>query len=331
MPPVRHRYAFLDALRGFAVAGIIFVNIPDITRLGWDGEELPGPEAVLSVFHYFVSGRFVPIFVFLFGASMVFMRESARCRGCSSWAVLARRLVALLAIGALHQIAYPGEVLIMYAVAGLIMLPAIILIPGRLQLLGGVVATVAVFTLKGGGLASIPTLMLLGAGAVSCGWIEKLERGDKSVKVTAASALAATVAGYWWQTTQPGDPRFTLAGGATGGIMAVLYITLLSLMWQTQAKGILQALFTPLGRAAFTCYLTATMIVVPVGKIFHFSVCGDLRVAVVLGAAILIAQNIFMRFWFKRFTYGPLEYPWRAITWFGVPFRSAKNTEPLQG
>ena len=59
----------------------------------------------------------------MFGMSMRFVSDSALRRGASPWKVVGGRMVALLAIGLLHSLVYPGEVLKEYAVAGLLMLP----------------------------------------------------------------------------------------------------------------------------------------------------------------------------------------------------------------
>ena len=59
----------------------------------------------------------------MFGMSMRFVSDSALGRGASPWKAVGRRMIALLAIGLLHSLVYPGEVLKEYAVAGLLMLP----------------------------------------------------------------------------------------------------------------------------------------------------------------------------------------------------------------
>ncbi len=65
----------------------------------------------------------MPIFALMFGMSMRFVSDSALGRGASPWKAVGRRMIALLAIGLLHSLVYPGEVLKEYAVAGLLMLP----------------------------------------------------------------------------------------------------------------------------------------------------------------------------------------------------------------
>lgn len=319
MPPAPHRYPFIDALRGFAIAGILLVNIPDITHLSRD---VPGPlpdSPLLTSLYSLVSGRFVPIFAFLFGASLALIRDSAHRKGRTAWPVLTRRLVALAGIGLLHQLIYPGEVLTFYAVVGLVLLPLILRLPARAKLILGLLLTLGAYAVTGGGPTTLPGLFLLGASANDHHWLDHLDAGDRPVQLTALAAGLATIPALWWQTTQPGDPRFTMAGGIAGFIMSILYVSVLSLLWQTPLRRAIQATFTPLGRAAFTCYLTATLITVPVGAWLHLANSNGLNQCLLLAIAIFIGQNLFIRLWFTRFTYGPLEWPWRAITWWGNP------------
>lgn len=322
MRPSPHRYPFLDVLRGFALVGILFVNIPDMTRLGVDAPGVMPDSLIRTALDFLVATRFVPIFAFLFGMSLAFVRDGAVRRARRPWVVLLRRLAALALAGLLHQLIYPGEVLLIYAIVGLLLLPLVLWNRPHLHLWAGIVLTVVVYSVMGGGALSVPGLFLLGAGAVGVGWPERLEAGDRRVAVVSAVALVASATAVLWQTTQPGDPRFTTAGGVAGGLMAVLYVCCLSLLWQTPARTVLRALFEPLGRAAFTCYLTASLIVVPVGHWLGFTRSYDLAPAVILAGCVLAAQSLVMRWWLNHHAYAPAEWAWRAFTWWERPRRA---------
>ncbi|TFH51599.1 DUF1624 domain-containing protein [Actinomyces viscosus] len=131
------RFHFLDSLRGFAVMGILLVNAADIMNLGQNAEvqihrQIPVAENAL---YYLVSTRFVPIFCFMFGMSMGFVIDSASRQGAPAWKILLRRLVALLAIGALNSVLYPNGVLRSYAIGGIILLPFILKLKRSIRLL----------------------------------------------------------------------------------------------------------------------------------------------------------------------------------------------------
>lgn len=326
MPPVPHRYPFIDVLRGFATAGILLVNIPDITHLGRD---VPGPlpdSGLLTGLYYLVATRFVPIFAFLFGTSLALIRDSAVRKGRAAWSVLTRRLVALAGIGLLHQLVYPGEVLTFYAVVGLLVLPLVLRVPCSITLVLGLLLTISTYAATGGGPATLPGLFLLGASAVDRHWLDQLQKGERPIRIAAVCAALATIPAVWWQTTQPGDPRFTLAGGIAGLTMSILYVSVLSLLWQTPLRRAIAAAFTPLGRAAFTCYITATLVTVPIGAWLHLNASNNLVQCLLLAVAILAGQNLFVRLWFSKFSYGPLEWPWRLATWWGKP--ASTNPQP---
>lgn len=76
--------------------------------------------------------------------------------------------------------------------------------------------TVSVYAMTGGGLLTEPGLMLLGAAAAAYGVPAVLEHRSRRIAVVFAAVTVLLVPALWCQTTQPGDPRFTLAGGVAG-------------------------------------------------------------------------------------------------------------------
>jgi uncharacterized protein len=317
------RWQLIDALRGFALAGILFVNVPDITRLGQD---IPFDERRTTtmdlVLEFAVQTRFVPIFAFLFGMSAMFVIEGARRRGVHPLLPMLLRYLALFAIGFAHAYVYPGEILREYAICGLLMLPIILWVPRRVTLGLGIALTVAAYALTGGGLASLPGLLLAGAGAGAYGLPKLLDAGRRPVWIAFAAAVALAVPALWWQTTQPGDPRFTNAGGIAGGVLAIVYVTGFALLWQTPVRRVLALVFEPLGRMALSNYLGASVVLFLVALVVPFREFDDLAL-VSVGAVVLIAiQSVLSRVWLRRFQYGPIEWLWRMATWRRiVPFR----------
>jgi uncharacterized protein len=305
------RLRFLDVLRGFAIAGIVLVNAPDLTRFG-EGE--PGP--VRTVLDLAVQTRFVPMFELLFGVGLWFVVRGARQRGRNPWAVAGRRLVALFGIGMLHSLVYPGEVLATYAVAGLMVLPLVLLAPHWLQLGLGVASEAVVLALAGSSALEAPGLMLLGAAAAGYGAPALLDRSARPVAVAFLVAAALCVPALVEQLGAPGDPRFTVAGGRAGFVLALTYIAGLSLLWATPVRRVLAAVFEPIGRMALTCYVSASLVVVPVGALLGPSSLGT---ALALGVAVTAGQSVACRLWLRRFDQGPLEWGWRAVTWWALP------------
>lgn len=93
----RHRVVALDVLRGFALCGILLVNIPwQITtiRMPW-GPPSGGRYFAVDLIEYTVHGRFFPMFSFLFGVSFGLFLDTAATRARHPRLVLLRRLVVL--------------------------------------------------------------------------------------------------------------------------------------------------------------------------------------------------------------------------------------------
>jgi uncharacterized membrane protein YeiB len=318
------RLRFVDTLRGVAIGGIVLVNIPDMTRLAPEGDGV-----ARMVLDLAVQTRFVPIFEFLFGAGIWFVVRSAHERGRSPWAVMLARLAALWGIGMLHSLVYPGEVLATYAVAGLLVLPVVMLAPRWLQLALGTGMALTVLVLAGSSPAEAPGIMLLGAAAAGYGVPTLLDRSARPVIVAFLAASALCVPALAQQLTEPGDPRFTVAGGRAGFVMAVAYVSGLSLLWATPARRVLAAVCEPIGRMALTCYVSASLITVPAGELACFAGSSSLGPALVLGVALIAVQSLACRAWLRHFRYGPLEWAWRAVSWHCLP-PMRRNHDPDQ-
>lgn len=311
----RTRWPFVDALRGFAIGGILFVNIPDLVELGYGLPSGSGGVSGSEPLDFLVQTRFVPIFTFLFGMSMFFVVHGARNRGRRAWLALLLRITVLFGIGLLHAFLYPGEVLREYAAVALLLLPFVLFLPRVVQLVVGAALLAAALWLAGGGLASTPGLMLLGAAASAYGLPALLESRSRAVVVTFAIATVLLIPALVWQSTIPGDPRFSTPGTLAGTVMSVWYVAGLSLLWRTPARRVIAGIFEPLGRMALTNYVGASVIVVAVNAVVDFSTVGTVLPVVILAAAILVAQSLLSRLWLRPFRYGPLEWMWRMATW----------------
>lgn len=122
------RLVTLDALRGFAVMGILAMNIVAfampfwayITPLAYGGET--AAERGAWLFSYILlDGKMRGFFSVLFGASMMLIVERADARGESAARVHYTRMVWLALFGLAHYFfIWFGDILFLYAVAGCI-------------------------------------------------------------------------------------------------------------------------------------------------------------------------------------------------------------------
>ncbi|WP_331751310.1 DUF418 domain-containing protein (plasmid) [Streptomyces globisporus] len=122
-PEVRIRT--LDILRGFALLGILVVNarvlgaVPDGERGEWSADLL----SALLV-GTLIESKFYLLFSFLFGYSTALLTRGPQASGRGGAARYPRRLAALLVLGAGHALLlFPGDILTLYAVLGLLLHP----------------------------------------------------------------------------------------------------------------------------------------------------------------------------------------------------------------
>lgn len=112
------RIAALDVLRGFALGGILVVNITVMANP--DGLASGPVRTVLTVF---CSDKFYVLFSFLFGYSLTLQFRSAERDGADGRLRTMRRCAALMAIGLLHvAFLFSDDVLFGYGLLGLILL-----------------------------------------------------------------------------------------------------------------------------------------------------------------------------------------------------------------
>ncbi|WP_374471580.1 DUF418 domain-containing protein [Phenylobacterium sp.] len=126
------RHLSIDAVRGFAVLGILLMNIvamglPSFAYIlptfagGAEGADL----WTWAANNVLVDGKMRALFTFLFGASAVLIAERAAAgRGLSPAQTHYRRMLWLAVFGLLHAVLFwYGDILVTYAVAGLVIFP----------------------------------------------------------------------------------------------------------------------------------------------------------------------------------------------------------------
>ena len=123
------RIELLDALRGFALFGILLANILYWSGWGMMTEDqrlaLGGADAVTWQYrfhHLLVDGKFYTIFSLLFGAGFALQISRLASRGVNGLRIYRRRVLVLLAIGLVHSwIIWDGDILTLYALLGLVL------------------------------------------------------------------------------------------------------------------------------------------------------------------------------------------------------------------
>ncbi|MFD5144373.1 DUF418 domain-containing protein [Streptomyces sp. NPDC058401] len=120
----------VDALRGFALLGILLVNaLMMASPYGPGGAVDPDASAldrtVEGAVQALAVGKFYLLFSFLFGYSFTLQQASAAREGASPVPRMLRRTLGLFVLGALHAVLlYTGDILMTYALIGLVLIAA---------------------------------------------------------------------------------------------------------------------------------------------------------------------------------------------------------------
>lgn len=146
--PARERMLTLDALRGFALLGIL---VPNVVTFAWPMAAMadpavmgPGPwnERGYQITATLFLGKFMFLFALMFGAGVVLYDRKFRDRPGSTLATGAglwhKRCAVLLVIGLVHAYFFwYGDILTYYAIAGLTLLWWVRRLPAQVQIWGG--------------------------------------------------------------------------------------------------------------------------------------------------------------------------------------------------
>lgn len=127
--PPSDRLDLLDALRGFALLGILLANVlvwsgwymvDDVAKVAWAGEA--ATQWQYRFHHLLVDGKFYTLFSLLFGLGFALQLDRLSRRGHDGQRIYRRRVLVLLGIGLVHSwLIWDGDILVLYALLGLLL------------------------------------------------------------------------------------------------------------------------------------------------------------------------------------------------------------------
>lgn len=241
MPAAPARIRSLDLIRGFAVLGILAVNIA-----GFAGPidatvtpALPGPasladEASFAFTLVVFEGKMRMLFSLLFGASMMLFLASAEAAGRDANRLQVRRLIWLMVFGMAHYLLFWwGDILFTYAAIGLVALALRRKPTEVLLVLAGMIFVVG---------ALVPLVSTIDKFAL----IERLHAGQAGAAETAAyfkrlgqmtrdsmADLALMQSGFGAQLADRAiNHPFWLVGMAIGNVQEILPMMLIGMACQ---------------------------------------------------------------------------------------------------
>lgn len=126
--PPSERILNLDVLRGFALLGILVINVqlfsmPELTLLNPTiyGDLTGANYWAWLLSHVFFEGKFITLFTFLFGAGVVLFTRSAEKKGRSARSLYIRRSAWLVGFGLGHAyLLWYGDILFSYGVCAFV-------------------------------------------------------------------------------------------------------------------------------------------------------------------------------------------------------------------
>ena len=392
------RIESLDVLRGFAVLGILVMNIQSFAMPGaaYLNPTAYGDLNGINFFTWLVSyllvdQKFMSIFSMLFGAGICLFADRAEARSGRSAGLHYRRTFYLLVFGLVHAyFLWSGDILVAYALCGSVIFLFRNCSPRTLVVIGLVVFAVASVLSVGIGLttefipekdvADITAMWAPDAAKIDAellayrsGWftlqaqrtsdtlgmhttvlpmevfwqsagimlmgmalyrwhILSAARSDQfcrrlaligfgvGLPVVAAGAWWNFAAGWNWERSMFLGSQFNYWGSLA---MAFGYIGLVMLAVRRGWFSALQMRLAAAGRMAFTNYIAQTLICTTIFYGHGFGFFG--RVDRWQQAIVVIAVWGIQLWWspllMRRFRYGPLEWSWRALTYWRIPGR----------
>ncbi|EGL17776.1 MULTISPECIES: DUF418 domain-containing protein [unclassified Paenibacillus] len=306
-----NRIETLDYLRGFALLGIIFINIGQMVFATTD--KTAADAAVNAFMNIAVSHRFFVIFSFLFGVGFYLFVSRAKERGDRAMLLFTRRLLLLLAIGLAHHFFQPGEALLIYSILGFLLMPFFKLKPAVVFLTGFILTIAGCFTVF---LLEIWGLFLLGLWAGQIGLFRQTDRYRRGLLLTMTVSFLFLVPSYYVQEEILERTGMVDVALAAGGLsFSVFYVTALTLILRSRLAQRLLAPLNYLGRMALTNYLMQTVMILSLSALFNWPQRIHSSQLALTAAGILLIQMAASTWWFRYFRMGPAEYVWRLGTY----------------
>lgn len=210
------RYVVMDALRGFALFGVMTINVWEFGGPGiliTEAQSAALPNAALNAqiepfMRLFVSDKANTLFAFLFGLGFWVQMERLEARGASFTTIYLRRAAILLAIGWAHLLFFfAWDILHVYGIAAFILFACRKLPPRTMLMLGLVLMMFAK-----------PAIYWAFEAAGISGPLFAYAESDDAVLAAQAAAQAGDFPGFIGRMLQSTWYGWLLTGGLVGWI-----------------------------------------------------------------------------------------------------------------
>lgn len=114
-----------DVLRGIAIGGIVWIHFVEHMNFYMFPEPSAADRVVWNTVFFLLAGKMYAIFALLFGLSLYIQHDNQAQRGVDFRPRFAWRMVLLMVFGLVDLCFYNGDILFLYAVCGLAVLPLV--------------------------------------------------------------------------------------------------------------------------------------------------------------------------------------------------------------
>jgi uncharacterized protein len=168
------------------------------------------------------------------------------------------------------------------------------------------------------------------------GFFERLGDFARARWIAFAIAAAAALGLYflrddlagWFAARGHGDAANRLFGALLGSWFelsgTILWVLVLCAVYESAARPLLRPL-EGVGRLTLTLYILQSLVFVPVFYGFGLGLWDDWSqgMRLTVGLTAIAAQLVLAALWLRHFRYGPVEWAWRALTYWrrDIPFR----------
>lgn len=398
------RIEIIDALRGFALAGIFICHM--VEQYIGAGAPQSHAEAVSvglsdqiidGMIGIFMRGKFLALFSFLFGLSFFIQMDNGAKKGKAFGGRFLWRLVLLLIIGYIHSLFYRGDILTIYAMLGILLIPFFrlntkwVLGISALLFLGlgryiifyfaqgdhlflevdpmdfeGSHVTTYYDTIKNGSLWDVFAtnrweghldkmnfqygffgrgyftfaFFLIGLYVGRTGFFKRFHEERKFTKkvligslILFVVSLGITAAAFITMGPEVKMNSWLAMIGLSGydlnnASMTLIYLVLFVMLYRKVRPEKWLVKLAPYGRMALTNYILQSILGTLLLYGWGFGFLGEISntITLLIAITLIVVQVWLSKIWLRYFTYGPIEWLWRSLTFFKVfPMKRKKN------
>ncbi|MDY0854356.1 DUF418 domain-containing protein [Bacillus thuringiensis] len=331
------RIVSLDIIRGFALLGILFINIPTYQVI-LEGTVIPSysalDKAIENFISIFIEKKFFSIFSFLFGVGFYIFTSRAESRGDNSRWRFTRRLLSLFVISIVHVLFFFGTILYAYAIIGFLLLPfynashltickwlvgmpityLTALLVNLVLSNKSPILSITNFITSDSTLIFI--MFLAGFFVARTDWIIRIKDFQNQIRRVQLVTLPLFIgSSIWiWTTAQSNNKQFDLIIKIGVIPTTIFYLCTLFLLLENKT---ISKILTPVayvGRMALTNYVAQSFIGLAIMSFMSIEYPLPTQV-ILIAALVFVIQTLYTIIWFKFFKMGPVEKVWRFMTY----------------